>query len=181
MYVGIKNIKRGIGCLFLFFFVMNVQAATKAPEWHVSEWINGGGGTLSSKQGKVLVIDFFQMWCPGCNNFSIPLVKRWHKKYAEQIAAGQLEIISIHTVFEGHDMQSPQRLRRFLKRKGIRHTVGIDLHMSGEMVPETMKLWNNRGTPEMAIVDKQGMIRFKKFGGFESQPVEALIERLLVE
>lgn len=51
----------------------------KAPEWDVSEWINGTGTTLEALKGKVVIIDFFQLWCPGCNNFSIPLVETWEK------------------------------------------------------------------------------------------------------
>ena len=56
-----------------------------APEWAVSEWINSDGVTLSDLKGKV-VVDFFQLWCPGCNAFSIPLVKFWGKVFAKKIA-----------------------------------------------------------------------------------------------
>tara|TARA_B100000315_G_scaffold246047_1_gene272873 strand:- start:2344 stop:2538 length:195 start_codon:yes stop_codon:yes gene_type:complete len=33
-----------------------------APEWSVSEWINSGALQLSDLRGKVVVIDFFQLW-----------------------------------------------------------------------------------------------------------------------
>jgi hypothetical protein len=41
--------------------------------------------------------------------------------------------------------------------------------------------YNTRGTPEMAIIDKQGNIRFQHFGGFNPAPVEKLIDALLLE
>jgi hypothetical protein len=33
-----------------------------APEWNVSEWINSGVLSLSDLKGKVVVVDFFQLW-----------------------------------------------------------------------------------------------------------------------
>jgi hypothetical protein len=81
--------------------------------------------------------------------------------------------LSIHTVFEGHSYQNPKRLKSFVKEKGIHHLVGIDKHERGERVPET------RGTPEIAIMDKNGYIRFQKFGGFDPEPVEHFIRQLL--
>ncbi len=66
-------------CVFSFLGV-RVEAASpekQAPEWVISEWINSAGFTLEDLQGKVIVIDFFQLWCPGCNKFSIPLMEKW--------------------------------------------------------------------------------------------------------
>lgn len=44
-----------------------------------------------------------------------------------------------------------------------------------------MKRYRTRGTPEMAIIGKQGRIRFQRFGGFDPTEAEALIRRLLDE
>jgi len=33
-----------------------------APEWNVSEWINSSPLQLSDLKGKVVVVDFFQLW-----------------------------------------------------------------------------------------------------------------------
>lgn len=153
-----------------------------APQWKVSEWLNGDGGNIDSLKGKVIVIDFFQLWCPGCNKFSIPLMEHWEKKvYADEVGAGRLVFISIHTVFEGHNYQTTKRLKRFVKEKGMTHPVGVDLHMSGSRLPETMRLYQTRGTPEMAMVDKEGNIRFQQFGFFEPSQGRHVIDTLLGE
>jgi hypothetical protein len=47
----------------------------QAPELVISEWINSEGTTLDNLKGKVVILEFFQMWCPGCNNFSISLME----------------------------------------------------------------------------------------------------------
>lgn len=157
------------------------QTPRRAPRWDIAEWLNGDGGNVDSLRGKVIVIDFFQLWCPGCIAFSIPLMNQWEKDFAKEIAAGKLAFVSIHTVFEGHGYQTPKRLQRFIRDKKIRHPVGIDQHRAGSHVPETMRRYGTRGTPEMAIVDKAGMIRFQEFGFFEPETGSALIRQLLSE
>ena len=180
----IRQIRLLTGLLMVVMLVMSrpVSASgTPAPEWDVSEWINGQGVSVAELQGKVVVVEFFQLWCPGCNNFSIPLMKQWQEHYAEQISSGDLVLVSIHTVFEGHDYQNPQKLRQFLKRKGITHLIGVDRHHQGEEIPETMKRFGTRGTPEMAFIDRSGNIRFQRFGGFEPVKAEELIDTMLGE
>ena len=152
-----------------------------APEWIISEWINGEATTLEALRGTVLVVDFFQLWCPGCNAFSIPLMKRWETTFARELRQGSLKFVSIHTVFEGHDYQNPAKLKTFLERKRIRHLVGIDRHGPGERVPRTMKRYGTMGTPEMAFIDAAGTVRFQEFGGFDVDRAEALLRRLIGE
>jgi hypothetical protein len=42
-----------------------------------------------------------------------------------------------------------------------------------------MKTYRTRGTPEVAIIDKQGIIRFQNFGSFQPKVAENLINNLL--
>lgn len=161
--------------------VLAEPAARKAPEWEISEWINSPGLTLAGLAGKVVVIDFFQLWCPGCNSFSIPLMHHWEQVFATEAAAGEIQFVSIHTVFEGHGYQRPERLRQYLREKGITHPVGVDRHLDGRRVPETMRRYGTRGTPEMAIIDRRGNLRFQRFGFFEPAVGEAMVRRLLAE
>jgi thiol-disulfide isomerase/thioredoxin len=157
----------------------HMQVPRPAPDWVISEWINGDPKALDDFQGKVLIVDFFQLWCPGCNAFSIPLLKRWEHTFAAEIEAGKLAVVSIHTVFEGHDYQNPDKLKAFLKRKKIHHLVGVDRHLAGNRVPRTMRLFGTRGTPEMAFIDQNGVIRFQEFGGFNVERAENLLRRML--
>ncbi|MES9831839.1 MAG: TlpA disulfide reductase family protein [Candidatus Thiodiazotropha sp. DIVDIV] len=174
-----------INWLFFLFFLLTGQVLAveghAAPEWRISEWLNGDGTTVKGLRGKVVVVDFFQLWCPGCNSFSVPLMANWEIKYADQVAAGNIVFLSIHTVFEGHNYQNPDRLRDYVRKKGIKHPVGIDLHLPGEEIPETMRRYRTRGTPEMAIIDRHGVVRFQKFGSFDPGRGERLIDSLLKE
>ena len=167
-------------CIFSSLGVRAEALSTEkqAPEWVISEWINSTGLTFEDLQGKVVVIDFFQLWCPGCNNFSIPLMKKWKQKYVDR---KDIQLIGIHTVFEGHSQQTPERLRQYVKEKNITYPIGIDKYVSSQRLPETMIRYHTRGTPEMAIIDKNGRIRFQHFGSFNPAVVEDLINILLNE
>ncbi len=148
-----------------------------APEWKVSKWIHGNPGTLADQRGREVLIDFFQLWCPGCNRFSIPLFQRWNELYGDR---DDVVIVSIHTVFEGHASQTPERLRDFVEEKGISHPVGIDAYADpGDTNPLTMRRFATGGTPHVAIVDQSGQLRFSHFGSFDPASIEAFINELL--
>ena len=171
-------------CLAMFFVNGPVRADTTAqmaPQWDVSEWINSDGLKLADLKGQVVIIDFFQMWCPGCNKFSLPLMAHWEKVFAKQIEEKKLTVLSIHTVFEGHKQQTVKRLRKYVVKKGITHPVGVDRHEGDARLPNTMIRYKTNGTPEMAFIDKLGRIRFQKFGYFDPVAGERFVRILLDE
>lgn len=155
--------------------------AKPAPEWSISKWIRGPETSMKALRGQVVVIDFFQLWCPGCKRFSIPLMAFWEKEFAKEIADGKLKLVSIHTVFEGHTYQTNARLEKFVKEKNMQHPVAVDLHPEGRRLPKTMLDYKTRGTPEMSIIDKQGRIRFQKLGSFDVDWATAYVRELLNE
>jgi thiol-disulfide isomerase/thioredoxin len=166
--------------ILLLTVSLNVFAGVgeHAPDIQASSWINTSPISLKSLKNKVVILDFFQLWCPGCNSFTKPLIKSWEEKYHSQIQRGDLIIIGVHTVFEGHNFQTLNALKIYLKANNITHPIANDLLLSGHL-PETMKAYQTHGTPEVAIIDKNGIIRFQKFGFFDTEQAEILIEALL--
>lgn len=158
---------------------LSLPEGTMAPEWDIAEWINSPPLRLHDMRGQVVVIDFFQLWCPGCKTFTIPLMKQWEQDFAAEIAADQMKIVSIHTVFEGHEHQTVSRLRKFVDETGFGHAVGHDRHDVSDRLPNTMILYGTRGTPEVAIIDKQGRIAYQRIGFFDPDEKAALIRQLI--
>ena len=156
-----------------------LPVGTPAPEWDIAEWVIGPPLKLSELRGQVVVIDFFQLWCPGCKSFTIPLMLEWEKQFADDIAEDRMKIVSIHTVFEGHRHQRIDRLRKFVKEWGFDHPVGHDRHEIHDHLPNTMILYGTRGTPEVAIVDKEGNIAYQRIGFFDPEEKAALIRKLM--
>ena len=149
-----------------------------APDWDIAQWINADPGNVDTNRNRVIVIDFFQMWCPGCNAFTGPLMQQWQQRFSDEIASGDLLLLKIHTVFEGHDVQTAQRLKQYLLEKDVTMPVGVDRHID-DYLPETKKRYQTRGTPEIVMIDRKGMIRFQQFGWFDPDAAEMYLESLL--
>jgi len=152
---------------------------TPAPDWEISQLINANPGNVEDNRDRVIVIDFFQLWCPVCNTLTGPLMQKWQDRFSDEIASGDLLLVKIQTVFEGHDYQNEQRLKKYLVEKGITLPVGVDLLHDNDDLPETKKRYETSGTPEVVMIDRQGMIRFRKFGSFDPEAAETYLESLL--
>jgi hypothetical protein len=149
-----------------------------APEWEVSEWLNGDPGSLRDHRGRVVVIGFVQLSCPASREFAIPLLQRWHALYGDR---EEVVTILIHSAFASHDL-SPARLQEFTRENGILLPLGLDAYDDeDEPVPVTTRRFEAGGTPHLVIVDRDGMLRFTHFGTFATEPLEGFIERLLQE
>jgi len=105
-------------------------------------------------------------------------MEKWNQQYSGR---KDIQLVGIHTVFEGHSQQTPKRLRQYVKEKNITYPVGVDGQAANQRLPETMIRYHTRGTPEMAIIDKKGKIRFQHFGNFNPSVAEKLINTLLSE
>lgn len=156
-----------------------VVAPQQAPMWDIQEWINRDPGNIDANQGTAIGIDFFQLWCPGCNTFTGPLMQQWQDRFSEEISSGELLLVKIHTVFEGHSYQSVKRLKEYLIEKHITMPVGVDRFVGDNYLPETKKRYRTRGTPEIVMIDKNGMIRFQRFGWFDPVAAEKYLETLI--
>lgn len=108
-----------------------------------------------------------------------PADEYWQNKFADETATGQLVFVKIHTVFEGRNYQTVKKLKSYVIKKGITIPVGVDRHVGDRRIPETMRRYKTRGTPEMVIIDGDGVIRFQEFGSFDPAAVEPMITEML--
>ncbi len=146
-----------------------------APELIVSQWFNADAPrTLSALRGKVVVIEAFQMLCPGCVSHGLPQAARVRAAFP----ASAVEVIGLHTVFEHHDAMTPISLRAFLHEYRIDYPVGVDT-ADAAGIPRTMRAYGMRGTPTLIVIDRAGAILGHWFGQVADLTVGALIGDLL--
>jgi thiol-disulfide isomerase/thioredoxin len=69
-----------------------------AAELQVGEWAKGEPVTLAGLKGKVVLLDFWGVWCGPCRK-AMPKLVELHKKYARD----GLEIIAIHDASQDQD------------------------------------------------------------------------------
>ncbi len=92
----------------------------------VEVWVQGGPLSPEDLLRSVILIEVFQVNCPGCFLYSLPQAVQLHKQYSDQ----GLVIIGLATAFEDYDKNTLENLQRLVE--------------SGEVIGETYKALSQR-------------------------------------
>lgn len=150
----------------------------QAPELQVERWFNTPAPlTLAALRGRVVVVEAFQMLCPGCVSHGLP--------QAQRIDAGfdrdKVAVIGLHCVFEHHDAMPPVSLAAFLHEYRIRFPVAVDAPGAPGPLPRTMAAWGLEGTPTLVLIGRDGRIRARHLGQVSDLVIGAQIMQLMLE
>ncbi len=83
-----------------------------APELQIDSWVQGEAGTLEQEKGKVVLIEVFQVNCPGCFIGGLPEAIAVYEKFQ----SAPLTVWGLATAFEDHDKNSIENLKKLLTR-----------------------------------------------------------------
>lgn len=146
-----------------------------APEIDAAHWLNTPGPvTLAQLRGRLVVIEAFQMLCPGCVHHGLPLAERIVRTFDP----AQVAVIGLHCVFEHHAVQGTvAALTAFVHENRIPYPVALD--RPGQPLPATMTAYAMRGTPTLLIIDTQGLLQAQHFGNISDLAVGAQIGALI--
>ena len=126
-----------------------LAVGTAVPEWTILEWTDGKDRKLSDFRGKVVVLDFWGVWCGPCIH-AIPAMKELHDRYRDR----DVVFLGIHTA--GTDMTLVTRL---LKQQEWETVVGLDA--GDEIVTgETVQRYAIQGYPSVIVVNRNGTVGF---------------------
>jgi hypothetical protein len=106
---------------------MKAQIGQKAPFLSVSDWVQGEPVNFDQLSGRVVLVEVFQVNCPGCFLYSLPQAVELHRKYSDQ----GLSVLGVATAFEDFDKNNLENLIRLVK--------------NGEVVGETLHLLSQQG------------------------------------
>lgn len=152
------------------------QTFRPAPELEAVQWFNTRDAvTLRGLRGKVVVIEAFQMLCPGCVSHGLPQASRAR----ETFDAADVVVLGLHTVFEHHDAMTPVALAAFLHEYRIAFPVGVDAPGTDGGIPRTMAAYRMQGTPTLLLIDRQGRLRAQHFGAVSDMLIGAQIMTLI--
>lgn len=155
------------------------EALELAPELQTTQWFNTDQTlTLEGLRGRVVALVAFQMLYPGCVARTIPLAQRLDQTFDSD----ELAVIGLHTVFEHHEVMTPQALEVFLSEYRVTFPVGCDTpDPDGGTIPVSMRTYGMQGTPTLVMIDSQGHRRAQHFGVHDELRLDAEIGLLLAE
>jgi thiol-disulfide isomerase/thioredoxin len=111
---------------------MTVQIGAKSPNLKVSEWVQGLPTNIDKEKDNVVLVEVFQVNCPGCFLYGIPQAIDIYQKYRKE----GVTVLGVATAFEDFDKNTLENLRLLLT--------------TGEVIGETLKALGQYGQ----LVDK---------------------------
>jgi peroxiredoxin len=147
-----------------------VEVKQPAPYFILPTW---DGNTLrsTSLKGKVVVLDFFQTWCPDCQKSGLELEKLY-QKYKDR----GLVVVGI-----SHDREKSAVVAPYLKKYNLTYPVllgdiSVALNYIPGMTPQAPKF----NIPYFVLIDREGNIagRFQQGHEKEATDINLLEERI---
>ncbi len=128
-----------------------------APACEVASWLT----EEPSREGKVLLFDFWATWCPPCRRL-IPELNDWQERFADDL------------VVIGISAEESATVQDFLERTQVDYALALDpeKRMSQAIGVE--------GLPHVVVVDSQGIVRWQGFPlSDEDRLTTATLERII--
>lgn len=112
---------------------MKAQIGQKAPPLAVSAWLQGPALNFDQLSGRVVLVEVFQLNCPGCFLHALPQAIDLYQRYSEH----GLSVLGVSTAFEDFDKNNEENLIRLIE--------------NGEVVGETLRVLDQDGQ----LIDKR--------------------------
>ena len=97
-----------------------------APDIQVATWVQGEPANISTLRGRVVLVEVFQVNCPGCFLHALPKALHLHERYHDQ----GLTVIGLATAFEDFDKNTLANLERLV---AIGEVIGEPLRQLGKV------------------------------------------------
>lgn len=109
---------------------MSVKIGEKAPNFGVSEWVQGAPTNFDQEKDHIVLLEVFQVNCPGCFMHAIPEAIDIYNKYKDE----GVRVLGLATAFEDFDKNTLDNLKM--------------LAQTGEVIGETKDALSSYGKLE---------------------------------
>lgn len=159
----------------------------RMPPLDVVAWVNGTPLSNEELKGKVVLLDFWAVWCGPCRA-TFPHLQEWNAKYADR----GLVIIGLTRYYQyGWDAEAQTHLSveditaaeeqaallEFAKHHQLTHRLAYI--PDGSTVSEQ---YGVTGIPQAVVIDREGIVRLIRVGSGDknAHDIEMMLEELLV-
>ena len=108
---------------------MSVKIGEKAPNLKVSQWIQGLPTNFDKEKDHIVLVEVFQVNCPGCFLYGIPEAINIYNKYHSE----GVTVLGIATAFEDFDKNTKENLELLLKTGEVIGDTKEGLSQSGKL------------------------------------------------
>jgi len=152
-----------------------------APELDAEFWLDAAGQrttfSLTAQRGKWVHMKCWQSWCPGCHAHGFPALKEFSDAFADEPRVVNL---GIQTTFEGHDVNTGDKVREMQLRYALPIVMGHDPgKRNADGYPNTMRAYRTGGTPWHIIVEPGGQVIYNGFSISPDRAIEYIRRQLL--
>ncbi len=89
---------------------MFAEIGNQAPNIKISEWVQGIPTNIDKLQGNVVVLEVFQVNCPGCFLYGLPQAISLYERFKNS----DVKVIGLATAFEDYDKNTLDNLKSLL-------------------------------------------------------------------
>lgn len=141
----------------------------------IEGWANSEPVEMDALRGQVVLIEVFQMLCPGCVSRGIPQAQRVQRAFNPEL----VQVLGLHSVFEHHEAMTPTALAAFIHEYALTFPIAIDRQVDNQRIPATMTRFEFQGTPTTLLIGKDGRIQHRFFGGVDDLQLGALLGQMV--
>jgi hypothetical protein len=114
--------------------MMKARIGQKAPLLQVSDWVQGEPCDFDQLSGRVVLVEVFQVNCPGCFLYALPQAVDLYQRYSGQ----GLSVIGVATAFEDFDKNNLENLIRLLEKGEVTGETHRTLSQQGKLVADRL-------------------------------------------
>jgi len=109
---------------------VSVKIGEKAPNLKVSQWIQGLPTNFDKEKDHIVLVEVFQVNCPGCFLYGIPEAINIYNKYHSE----GVTVLGVATAFEDFDKNTKENLELLLKTGEVIGDTKEGLSQHGKLV-----------------------------------------------
>ncbi|MGI0089117.1 MAG: TlpA family protein disulfide reductase, partial [Nitrosopumilaceae archaeon] len=108
---------------------MTAKIGSKAPNLKVSKWIQGLSTNIDEQKDNVVLVEVFQVNCPGCFLYGIPEAIEIYKKYHND----GVTVLGVATAFEDYDKNTLENLELLVSTGEVIGETRMALEQYGQL------------------------------------------------